>query len=334
MNLKFSQILPFILVGGMLAALTGCNKSTTSNEVSEIDINGEIDASGTIGENTSVDVITETESAIPEVFSLKCKYWYDNPDVISRQQEMYDLAKNGTQTDEKYLNTFPVYTDASGSEYYISGRSFVYLYDTADNHNVYELRDQDTGLIHYLCLAGEPDNFLDEFDKVLLDSGSTQHTDYEYYSSSNNIPVLDRQKEYKIFMNNILMEDAYTPQEGYLPISNYLEKLNLGTYTIPDEETSSLGDNAYVLYLGTASGQIAITFSRDMTTGTTDIDYSSGEFISLYGTNEVYATSDKLLMAPTAIERLLGFHVEIYDSAINIITDNKDIATEASVLPL
>lgn len=348
MNLKFSQLLPLLLAVSATCSLTGCDKKNSS-EVSAVDIQTSEDTKGITEDNDQEvsNIDTDVDSGIPSEFSIKCKYWYDNPDVIASQQELYDLAKSGTLTDKKFLDTFPIYVDASGNEYFISGRSFYYLHDNIDTHDAFELRDEDTGVMHYQYLANTSKDFLADINKVLSDTGSEQSTNYDYYVSNKEMPVLNSEVKYDVFINNIKCPSFCASSGSYLPIASCLHLLNLGTYVVFSSNDISDGvidepivqsdddyTDVHILYLCTAAGQITVTFTRDLSTNTYTVDYSTGEAVTVVGTNGLFATDSELFMSPQAIEQLLGFHVEVYgDKAVNIITDNKDIATIESGLP-
>lgn len=66
-------------------------------------------------------------------FSIKYKYWYDNPDVKETQDKALAEADPGgdNPNGETFLNLpgLPLYTDPSGNQYIISGRTIVYVND-------------------------------------------------------------------------------------------------------------------------------------------------------------------------------------------------------------
>lgn len=126
---------------------------------------------------------------------------------------------------------------------------------------------------------------------------------------------------YAIYVNNIETGMTTTP-DGMIEVSSVLPGYGVANYA-PDEQA---------LYLHTAAvSNLKLEFKTE--TDTITIEYSTGEKDENISTKEIILAGDMLKMSPEAVERYLGYDIEVYDDFINIVTDNKDIITPDSILP-
>lgn len=249
-------------------------------------------------------------------FSIKYKYWYENADVAEAQSNhlaatVTDAAKS-TGLNFLNLDGLPIYKDSEGNQYIISGRIPVYMLNgkIALKDFLYNLRTAEGNRLYYFT-EDKSDNV------VVIDS---QPETYEE-RVSNSDSDLDIQSEYAVYINNVNTGDTYYSTTGRLNITNLLSSMSLGLW---DSDSSTL-----ILY--TAAGAISIEISNDGYNWTLKYSTEEGEQTADADALDVY--SNGVSMTLQAIEDLLGYDVEVYDEYINIVTDNKDIITEDSLLP-
>ncbi|MGN0699958.1 MAG: hypothetical protein ACI4J8_03060, partial [Oscillospiraceae bacterium] len=132
------DIIKKLVVGIMAAALTtsyftGCADTTSQPAITTPDI--------TISDGLNPGI---TDSGV-DTFSIKFKYWYDNQDIMDEQAAKLD--HNGQVTSNTFLDLveLPIYQDAEGNEYIISGRTKVYLHDGKISQNEIDLLRDEQG---------------------------------------------------------------------------------------------------------------------------------------------------------------------------------------------
>lgn len=257
-------------------------------------------------------------------FSIKYKYWYDNPDVKETQDKALAEADLGgdNPNGETFLGIpgLPLYTDPSGNQYIISGRTVCYLADgklaSKDMYNL--LRKTGTGERIYYGLTQTAEDILSTFLK--RSAGKEQPATYEDRKAQDAEATLNS-VTYAIYVNNIETGMTTTP-DGMIEVSSVLLGYGVTNYA-PDEQT---------LYLHTAAvSNLKLEFKTEADTIT--IEYSTGEKDENISTKEIILAGDMLKMSPEAVEHYLGYDIEVYDDFINIVTDNKDIITPDSILP-
>lgn len=259
-------------------------------------------------------------------FSIKFKYWYDNPDVQEAQEKIPNPG--GDDNGETFLDLagLPIYTDADGNEYIISGRTPVYLKDgkiaSKDLYNL--LRNEGTGERLYYNVAGSVDELISDFKSRLEAIGARQILTYDERVANDTDPEL-KNDTYEIFVNNMSTGYTTTP-ENMVEVSSVLPVFGLAAYESGEDNYSS---TIYVHAAGASNMKIDVVWHSDCV----DFEYSTGESEKNIGFDEVQVTTSTLKMTPEAMERYLGFDVEVYDNFINIVTDVKDIATENSFIP-
>ena len=319
------------VVAVSLAALTtsffaGCSQQPT---VSDVDlyppsITTEVSTPYTeeLTDDINPGINDETHDA--NTFSIKYKYWYDNPDVKETQDKALAEADPGgdNPNGETFLGIpgLPLYTDPSGNQYIISGRTVCYLADgklaSKDMYNL--LRKTGTGERIYYGLTQTAEDILSTFLK--RSAGKEQPATYEDRKAQDTEATLNS-VTYAIYVNNIETGMTTTP-DGKIEVSSVLPGYGVANYA-PDEQA---------LYLHTAAvSNLKLEFKTEADTIT--IEYSTGEKDENISTKEIILAGDMLKMSPEAVEHYLGYDIEVYDDFINIVTDNKDIITPDSILP-
>lgn len=319
------------VVAVSLAALTtsfftGCSQQPT---VSDVDlyppsITTEVSTPYTeeLTDDINPGINDETHDA--NTFSIKYKYWYDNPDVKETQDKALAEADPGgdNPNGETFLGIpgLPLYTDPSGNQYIISGRTVCYLADgklaSKDMYNL--LRKTGTGERIYYGLTQTAEDILSTFLK--RSAGKEQTATYEDRKAQDAEATLNS-ATYAIYVNNIETGMTTTP-DGMIEVSSVLPSYGVANYA-SDEQA---------LYLHTAAvSNLKLEFKTEADTIT--IEYSTGEKDENISTKEIILAGDMLKMSPEAVEHYLGYDIEVYDDFINIVTDNKDIITPDSILP-
>lgn len=312
-----------------LAAVTtsffvGCNNNqpVSSNDLYPPTIEATITAEAPPSLTDDIDPTTPDANN----FSIKFKYWYDNPDVQEAQSQIPNPG--GDDNGETFLDLagLPIYTDPDGNQYIISGRTPVYLKDgkiaSKDLYNL--LRNEGTGERLYYGVADSMDDLISEFRSRLEAIGARQILTYDERVAGDTSPEL-KETTYEIFVNN--MSTGYTTSpENMVEVSSVLPVFGLAAYESGEDNYSS---TIYVHAAGASNLKIDVIWHSDCV----DFEYSTGESEKNIGFDEVQVTTSTLKMTPDAMERYLGFDVEVYDNFINIVTDVKDIATENSLIP-
>lgn len=319
------------VVAVSLAALatsffTGCSQQPT---VSDVDlyppsITTEVSTPYTeeLTDDINPGINDETHDA--NTFSIKYKYWYDNPDVKETQDKALAEADPGgdNPNGETFLGIpgLPLYTDPSGNQYIISGRTVCYLADgklaSKDMYNL--LRKTGTGERIYYGLTQTAEDILSTFLK--RSAGKEQPATYEDRKAQDAEATLNS-ATYAIYVNNIETGMTTTP-DGMIEVSSVLPSYGVANYA-SDEQA---------LYLHTAAvSNLKLEFKTEADTIT--IEYSTGEKDENISAKEIILAGDMLKMSPEAVEHYLGYDIEVYDDFINIVTDNKDIITPDSILP-
>lgn len=319
------------VVAVSLAALTtsfftGCSQQPT---ISDVDlytpsITTEVSTPYTeeLTDDINPGINDETHDA--NTFSIKYKYWYDNPDVKETQDKALAEADPGgdNPNGETFLGIpgLPLYTDPSGNQYIISGRTVCYLADgklaSKDMYNL--LRKTGTGERIYYGLTQTAEDILSTFLK--RSAGKEQPATYEDRKAQDAEATLNS-ATYAIYVNNIETGMTTTP-DGMIEVSSVLPSYGVANYA-SDEQA---------LYLHTAAvSNLKLEFKTEADTIT--IEYSTGEKDENISAKEIILAGDMLKMSPEAVEHYLGYDIEVYDDFINIVTDNKDIITSDSILP-
>ena len=182
------------------------------------------------------------------------------------------------------------------------------------------LRDSEGHRIYY-GLWQSISELLNQFTTAL--AGATQPATYEERVQVDTLPHLEA-KEYNIYVNNI-NTNTTMPADGMICISSLLPSYGLANFVGDGEEGP-------VFYLYTAAEScIKLTFSSH--DNKVDIEYSTGETARDINATQIIVSQYELSMTAQAIEKYLGYDVEVYDDFINIVTDNKDIIIEGCEIP-
>lgn len=321
--IKIKYLTAISLAACAMLTLSGCkhNKNITSEPVSTTS------SASDVGIDGDPEVLNDVKVYSDETFDMRYKYWYDNPEVINSQKEILALAKSGTETGRKHLNLFPLYKDENNLEYYISGREMVYVPSGTDTHGLSKTRDEN-GKLHYSYLTGTTGtDFLQDF--LAVTGEQNQSTTYEDYASDTTFAELEDGVDYQVFINNLATDITFNTVDAGIPLNKWFVDYNLlsidnGDYTVRN------------IYLNTGAGirTIQLEFYEDEDWESAwNVTYLEDAESVIVSSSEIPVFGDAIYVRPSAIERILGYKVQVYDNAIDIITDNRDLADKDSVMP-
>ena len=276
--------------------------------------------------NTSHKSEEATAESESNTFSIKYKYWYDNQDVQEAQEQTFqDNDPGGDDNGTTFLDLagLPIYTDASGNEYIISGRSIVYLKDgKIPENDMHRLRSETNGNKYYMMApAGALESIAAVKEKIAASDKKQPETFDERVA--NGTPAEEIEGTVAVYMNNTDTGTFFNSSDPRVMISELITAYDLGSLAVEG--------NTAVLTLNTGAGDVTLTFEFSDTD--CKLTYSTGLKEQKIGNTEVSLGDGKIFMSLTAIEDYLGYDVEYYKDFINIVTDNKDIITEDSALP-
>ena len=279
------------------------------------------DISSSTSTSTSADITPGVPISDSE-FSVQFAYWYDSI------KETFDNKFEATE--KKLLDSVPIYADATGNEFIVSGREALSLTggQISPNDLYRNLRKEGTGERYYITLEEPAAEIASKFRAILEENNAKAPETYEERRSSDNRLTLAGTLEYKVFLNNIDTGLTFKLSDNRIEIYPDLFKHQLAWFKgNPTESTAVLR-----LFTGAGLVNIAIsetpegiyewsyqepgsdTFTKKGYANKNDFAYSEGTFsISL----------DK-------IQTLLGYDIDVYDTFINIVTDNKDLVGEDS----
>lgn len=274
--------------------------------------------------------INETDT---DSFSIKYKYWYDNPEVKEAQEQSLAEANQnpGSLTNKNFLNldSLPIYTDSEGNEYIISGRTKVYLVNGKITGSEVLLLRNNLGRKVYITAMNLADiiSKATNFENYLKENNITQPATLEERqtqdSSANETKEVVGDKQ--IFVNNITTD--YTTSNGMIPVLGIFQGVSgIGSLDMTKHAT----DNVISVTLYTAAGFVEVTFTTN--DDKVNVSYSTGlEGTSLVVGEEYDLNSSTILLTADALERILGYDVEVYDDFINIVTDNQDLFSSSQI---
>ena len=323
------------VVAVSLAALTtsffaGCSQQPT---VSDVDlyppsITTEVSTPYTeeLTDDINPGINDETHDA--NTFSIKYKYWYDNPDVKETQDKALAEADPGgdNPNGETFLNIpgLPLYTDPSGNQYIISGRTIVYVNDGKITKTELDLLRTSTGDKIYVMSEGI-DKIAESVSDFFSRINKTQATTIDERKQDVATPEISAEQELEIYVNNLKSE--FKTSNGLIPISAIFQT----SRSLGDVDMTTPGK--ITVSMNTAAGLVDVIFTLDNEAGTAKVTYSTG----LKGTEisqdtDYVNTGATLQLTPELIEDLLGYDVETYDDFINIVTDNHDLFSSDNVI--
>ncbi len=324
MSTKIKHYISVILVVMAMTTLAGCKPDNNSNS-------SEPDSSTTSTSDTGIegDPQKEIVAYSDETFDMRYKHWFDNPDVADSQKELLELGRSGTSVDRKHLGLFQLYEDESGREYYISGRELVYVPSTMDTHGLSKMRDED-GKLHYPHLTGVTDvAFLGDFSAVTGEQ--EQSTAFDDYAKVTTFAELKNDVDYQVFINNLKTDIIFNTKDVGISLNDWFTKYNLLSIDNGDYQVRHVYLNTGV---GIRTVQLEAYSGEDKdwayTWTVTCLEDAASVVV---GGSEISVFGDELYFTPEAIERILGYQIQVYENAINIITDNKDLADKDSVMP-
>lgn len=310
-----------------LAAVTtsffvGCNdKTINSNDLYPTTAEATVDSITDV-----IDPGDKDTNHDANTFSIKYKYWYDNQDVQEAQEQTFkDNDPGGDDNGTTFLDLagLPIYTDASGNEYIISGRSIVYLHNgKISQAEFYRLRDESGNKIYYVTNVDGKGP--DDVRKGISEYAEPTKTYDERVA--DNSKITSPLAGLKIYFNNIDTLET-VGESGMISISTLtaapLDIINYGN--IEDNSVAGL------LYLNTAGGNLELTFTR--TSAGIEVSYNSLDKKAQLTEDEIVVNNDEsILMTADTIEDILGFDVEVHDDFINIITDSRDIPLAENII--
>lgn len=315
-----------------LAAVTtsffvGCNdKTINSNDLYPTTAEATVDSITDV-----IDPGDKDTNHDANTFSIKYKYWYDNQDVQEAQEQTFkDNDPGGDDNGTTFLNLagLPIYTDASGNEYIISGRSIVYLHNgKISSTESILLRDESGNKVY--AVSQEPSTITNKVEK------------FDDYMSTNNLTQAETLEERKerdaaadeknisdnltIYINNL--ETALRTNNHYISLKDVYDAVDGLGYI----DTSSLADGKAAVTINTAAGFVTVNFSQ--TEDEIQVTYSTKiKGTTLVKDEECVVGPDSIYFVPDALEKVLGYDVEVYDDFINIVTDNHDLFSSANIV--
>ena len=319
------------VVAVSLAALTtsfftGCSKNV---EVSNSELYPNQTVEATTQYTDDINPGDKDTNHDANTFSIKYKYWYDNPDVVETQNKT--LTENDPGGDnpngETFLNLpgLPLYTDPSGNQYIVSGRTVCYLADgkLASKDMYQRLRTTGTGERIYVDMIDSLAMSVQEFAEKIAKLEKTQPETYNDRLASSNTEETVSGKDYAVYLNNANTGSTFSSANKWLGVSAMLSGMDVGRTVILDKDTAEV-------YLFTAAGEVKVTFTinKDICA----VSYSTGEQEQTISSDELNIVDENLYLSLEVIEDYLGYDIEYYDDFINIVTDNKDIIKPENVV--
>lgn len=281
--------------------------------------------------NTSHKSEEATAESESNTFSIKYKYWYDNQDVQEAQEQTFkDNDPGGDDNGTTFLDLagLPIYTDASGNEYIISGRSIVYLHNgKISSTESILLRDESGNKVY--AVSQEPS------------AVTTKVKKFDDYMSTNNLTQAETLEERKerdaaadeknisdnltIYINNL--ETALQTNNHYISLKDVYDAVDGLGYI----DTSSLAEGKAAVTINTAAGFVTVNFEQN--DDEIAVTYSTKiKGTTLIKDEECVVGPDSIYFVPDALEKVLGYDVEVYDNFINIVTDNHDLFSSANIV--
>lgn len=281
--------------------------------------------------NTSHESEEATAESESNTFSIKYKYWYDNQDVQEAQEQTFkDNDPGGDDNGTTFLDLagLPIYTDASGNEYIISGRSIVYLHNgKISSTESILLRDESGNKVY--AVSQEPSVIttkVKKFDDYMSTNNLTQATSLEERkerdaaADEKNIP-----DNLTIYINNL--ETELTTANHYISLKEIYKAVDGLGYI----DATSLADGKAAVTIYTAAGFVTVNFEQN--DDEIAVTYSTKiKGTTLVKDEECIVGPDSIYFVPDALEKVLGYDVEVYDDFINIVTDNHDLFSSANIV--
>ncbi|MGN0683595.1 MAG: hypothetical protein ACI4JY_07960 [Oscillospiraceae bacterium] len=300
---------------------TGCSK-TEPNQSDSIPVYTSVTSSITAPVDTPTDsnVLTGTDIGS----GIQFKYWYEAPITLKKPSLATTLTDAITLTGSLFLSVddLPIRQDADGKQYVISTNRQLCLEDgkmsLTDMHAF--LRNSE-GYKYYFDITDNASELVDAFGALELASGM-ELSDLSYERRTAKEDALDSIKSeisYDVYINSIPTDITYDVNTKQINITALLEKYALGEY--------SVDTNVLRLFTGYGIVDISITGNADAYT----LKYSTGEEYAT-SVGEVTLLADAVLVSLDGLQKYLGYQVDVYDSFINIVTDNKDIITTTTLL--
>lgn len=270
-----------------------------------------------------------TENSEAGGFSIKYKYWYDNPDVTENQSNhlaaTVSTAAKSTGFNFLDLDGLPIYQDSEGNQYIISGRTKVYLVDgKISGSEALLIRDEQGNKVYFTL--DDPLTMLEkakEFAEAIKKEGREQPETYEErVASSTRCTETSALAGMPVYVNNIKTQ-LTVDDNGMIAIRPIYAETTLG-------EVEEVAAGA-VVTMYTAAGFVKVTFTAE-STDLINVEYSTLIEKTTLTNEDADVYSGLLSLTPDAIERILGYDVEVYDNFINIVTDNRDLFSSSPLV--
>lgn len=309
-----------------LAAVTtsffvGCNNNqpVSSNDLYPPTIEATIEAPPSLTD----DIDPTTPDA--NNFSIKFKYWYDNPDVQEAQSQIPNPG--GDDNGDTFLDLagLPIYTDPDGNQYIISGRTPVYLKDgkIPEKDMFQNFRTEGAGERIYVGLIESTTKSAEKFAEMLKEINRQQPETYDERVAAPDTGKIVDEQEYAVYVNNTDTGMIFSSSVKYIDISSLLEAYSLGLTKTDSSENADVS-------LYTAAGELIVSFSINGEECT--VSYSTDIKSQTIDSDEIIINGNKVFLTLAVIEDYLGYDIEYYDNFINIVTDNKDIIKPENVV--
>ena len=128
-----------------------------------------------------------------------------------------------------------------------------------------------------------------------------------------------------IYINNL--ETALRTNNHYISLKDVYDAVDGLGYI----DTSSLAEGKAAVTINTAAGFVTVNFSQ--TEDEIQVTYSTKiKGTTLVKDEECVVGPDSIYFVPDALEKVLGYDVEVYDDFINIVTDNHDLFSSANIV--
>lgn len=170
---------------------------------------------------------------------------------------------------------------------------------------------------------------------------TTKVKKFDDYMSTNNLTQAETLEERKerdaaanekdipdnltIYINNL--ETALQTNNHYISLKDVYDAVDGLGYI----DTSSLAEGKAAVTIYTAAGFVTVNFEQN--DDEIAVTYSTKiKGTTLVKDEECIVGPDSIYFVPDALEKVLGYDVEVYDNFINIVTDNHDLFSSANIV--
>lgn len=129
-----------------------------------------------------------------------------------------------------------------------------------------------------------------------------------------------------IYVNNLQTDASMT--DDMISLSAIFNSAYVGTLDM----SQYAEQHVIKITLDTAAGFVTITLVHDTDAGKVDVSYSTNIKGTQLDSDDIGITTENVLMTAETLENILGYDVEVYDDFINIVTDNHNLFSSATIL--